>query len=713
VTANALAFLAGVVGRLTMPAHTVMFVTLALVVVLVLGCLLRWRVFIWTVGSALVGWALAWGSVSDYQALRWPESRAGERVLIQAIVDTIPVAGPLGLSFDASVRVSALSEPLHVRLLWRNRFDAVRPGERWQLLVSLRPPRAHFNPGAPDMELHLFRDRVHALATVVHSRLNTRLDSGHRRLAALRGRIVERIRSHVADRDAAALIAALAVGSTGEMSRDQWRVFNATGTSHLVAISGSHVTMFAVIALAIARRAWRAGVWRLVNLPRETFASLFGLVAAAAYSLLAGFSVPTQRTLLMLAAWLVVRSTARVCGSLNTLGIALVAVLLIDPFAPLAAGFWLSFAAVAAIICITQGRIGAVSRWRAALHVQLAVSASLVPVALVCFASIPVTGVLINFIAIPFFGALFVPIVLLAVVFMPCGETITGWLLDVGAQLYAWMWPVMAWAADWPFAVVRASPPMAWYGLASVAIAAALLPWPVTLRAACLAGLLPLASAPARSPPVGAFELTMLDVGARTAVVLRTAHRTLIYGEIDARVENILQSLLISRGVQQEDVTPLKVDATQQREWSWDDVRFRVFCPTAPTACVLHVSSAWGSVLLTDSLDSAGELELVRRGLPPSDIAIVPRHGSNQASAPVFIAATQARWALLSGSAHSRHGLGRHEIKPAVARWRAKGARVLATADSGAIQVSIDPVTRVLSPTATRENLPALWRALP
>ncbi len=73
----------------------------------------------------------------------------------------------------------------------------------------------------------------------------------------MRARIAARIRERIADPDAAGLIAALAVGLTDGMSTDQWRVFNATGTTHLVAISGLHVTLFAMLAFGCARLLWR------------------------------------------------------------------------------------------------------------------------------------------------------------------------------------------------------------------------------------------------------------------------------------------------------------------------------------------------------------------------------------------------------------------------------------------------------------------------
>src|ERR1041384_4089210 len=103
--------------------------------------------------------------------------------------------------------------------------------------------------------------------------------------------------------------------------------------------------------------------------PRETFAAVFGFLAAAGYAALAGLSVPTERTLIMLGVWLFARSCARASHPSQAFSWALWLVLLVDPFAPLSAGFWLSFVAMAAIISLASGRVVRPSKWREALSV--------------------------------------------------------------------------------------------------------------------------------------------------------------------------------------------------------------------------------------------------------------------------------------------------------------------------------------------------------
>jgi competence protein ComEC len=340
------------------------------------------------------------------------------------------------------------------------------------------------------------------------------------------------------------------------------------------------------------------------------------------------------------------------------------------------------------------------------------VSAALAPITILCFGSIPVLGLLFNLVAIPLFGFVLVPAVLFAVVTLPFGELPSGWLLDFASALYARLWPVMSWAADVPTSLVHASPSPIWYAVATIAISAALLPLPWRVRAACLIGLIPASMTTIPAPAVGSLEATVLDVGDRTAIVLRTATHVAYYGDSDVFAGDIVTSYLRHQGLRPETVTSLDAETSAQ----WDGVSFRALCLQGtfpPSSCVTHITTSHGSLLLTQGLDSAAELEHVRRGLPPADLVIVPRHGANTGSSPQFIAATKARWALLQGNTHRQSAFNRDESRPAVMRWRANSTQVLATADSGAIHVSVDPVTGLLSPVATREISRALWRALP
>jgi competence protein ComEC len=99
----------------------------------------------------------------------------------------------------------------------------------------------------------------------------------------------------------------------------------------------------------------------------------------------------------------------------------------------------------------------------------------------------------------------------------------------------------------------------------------------------------------------------------------------------------------------------------------------------------LRVRSAAGSVLLAGDVEAAAESEIVHSGLPRTTVVAVPHHGSRTSSTPPFVLAVHPALALVSAGYRNRWGLPRREVTE---RWRGAGARVLTTAESGAIEIT-------------------------
>ncbi|MFM7706986.1 MAG: ComEC/Rec2 family competence protein, partial [Gammaproteobacteria bacterium] len=366
--------------------------------------------------GVLLGAGAAAAHLWDQHARRWPAHLDGERVIAVLRIDSLPEVQGGTLEFDALADIEApqaLRRSLRLRVVWRG---APRPlprvGERWRLLLRIDGLAAARNPGGFDPTPHSLRGRWQGRATVVRAELNARLAPAGPSLDALRGRIADAIRDTVEDRDAAALFAGLAVGATGAMSRKQWRVFSATGTTHLVAISGMHVTLFAWLAAWVARRLWRLlALRRPLPLAREPFAATVGIVAALGYALLAGFGIPTQRTVVMLAVWWAMRLSGREQSGFDVLGLALLAVLALDPLAPLSSGFWLSFTAMGVLLL---GDLERAAPRRSAVRelawTQARVGIALAPLTLAWFSSVSLAGFVVNFVAIPVISLALVPL---------------------------------------------------------------------------------------------------------------------------------------------------------------------------------------------------------------------------------------------------------------------------------------------------------------
>ena len=463
-----------------------------------------------------------------------PLPGGADQLLIDACIHSIPEFGEEGWRFDARVRF-----PQHPQWPARNLRVQGAPGgatplagECWRYAARLEQPA-----DAAGRRL-LLRDHLSGYARVSAGPLTRRLDAGHRNLDRLRGQLARRIVARVADPSAAGLLAALAVGATGDVTPRQWQVFNATGITHLVAISGMHVTFFAVLAMAGARRLWS---WcaRHARLPRRSaFAAMVGAMLALLYGLLSGASVPAQRTVLMLAAFLAMRELARCTRPGWSIGVALAAVLLLDPLALLGAGFWLSFVAVAVLVLLAGGRLRPPPPLRALPQLQWMVSIALLPFTVAIFGSFPAAGLLVNLVAIPVFSLLLVPPVLIATACYLMPGAMAAWCGDALLRLAGWtammLWPGLCWCADLPGALWRSAPPWSWYLLGLPAAVLALLPLARALRLAGLAVLASVFLLRAPRPASGELWIDVRGEGAGALVLLRTHAHLLLVGTGEA-----------------------------------------------------------------------------------------------------------------------------------------------------------------------------------
>lgn len=698
-------------------------------------------------GLLLAGFLLAVSAVQRWQESRLEPASEDSRLYIEGQVRGVPSRQGNEVRFDAQVRVltgmGAGPVMRHARFVWRDPPLAPRAGERWRWLVRLAPGETLRNFEGYDAARALFRDGVHFSARVLPAALTERTAAPAASVDGLRARIAARIAARVDDPDAAALLAALAVGLDDGISADQWRVFNATGTTHLVAISGLHVTLFATLAFFAARFAWRwlPGARRV---EREPFALISGLAAAGLYSLLAGFSVPTQRTWLMLAVFVLARLSARHMGAGRVWGLALAGVLLFDVRAPLAAGFWLSFVAVGVILIVETGALCRSSwPWRF-LRLQLAVLVALAPATFLQFGGVSLAGVWVNLVAIPVVSFVLVPLVLAGM--------LVDWLFVLAAWCFSLIWPALVWAADTPFAQWRVDPPAWWLLLAVPAGWLWLQRWPWALRLACACLLLPLLFPVPRVPPAGVARVTVLDAGRGTAVLVATHSRVLLFDTGDswntrgARLRRVVLPQLDASGRDAVDLLVLPAlnpdrahgaallaqergvgqvivgggwpasrlparrcaDATHH----WDGVTVAVFAAgRAGQFCALRVSVDAHALWLTGDLDARAEAALLSR-LPPEQVraqaVLMSRQASNSGSSPQWIEATGARVAIASGGA-----VNSESRSLARSRWQRAGATLLDTGRDGAVEIEIGTHGVRTVRVARSARYPFPWRRPP
>ena len=283
--------------------------------------------------------------------------------------------------------------------------------------------------------------------------------------------------------------------------------------------------MVAALTMLITQLLWRVPRAHTPRSVRADLTCLFGAAAALAYALLAGFSVPTQRTLIMLLVGLGATWLRRAQPPSHVLSLALIAVLIFDPHAVLTPGFWLSFLAVAAILIGVASLLEGQRPIRTFVATQAAVSIALVPVTVSLFGSVSLVAPLANLFAIPLFSGILVPGILLAIVIGGLAPAMGVWLLQVVAQIFTACWPLFEWAARLPAALLHFGAPGAWQVvLLAVTAVVVMSPLPGMLRAP---GLLVLASllwgTPDR-PVAGGFTVDHAGRGAGPGGVRTHAH---------------------------------------------------------------------------------------------------------------------------------------------------------------------------------------------
>ena len=464
---------------------------------------------------------------------------------------------------DSGWNTSALPEP-------------VKAGERWRLRVRLKAPHGHLNPRGFDYELWLWEQGIRAtgyVRTSIKDPPPLRLASTWAHpIEAWRQSVRDRLMAHLnsagSDADAAkraGVVAALVTGDQAAIDRSDWDVFRATGVSHLMSISGLHVTLFAWLASGLVAWTWRRSAWigfnGVLRWPAPHVGALSGLVLAGFYALFSGWGVPAQRTLLMLWVVVLLRLSARQWHGALVWLTACTVVLAWDPWALLQPGFWLSFVAVGVLMASGSSPkaeqaarngptigdwqfctslvpferkhhrgafhlcVWGVWLWRQAaalLREQAVVTLTLAPLTLLFFGQVSVVGLLANLWAIPWVTLLVTPLALFGVLW-PGAWQLASWALEPMAATLGWM-------ATWPLASVSmAMPP---WGLAVLALAgawAAVMPWPGSWKWMVLPLMWSvLFWTPAR-PAAGTFELLAIDVGQGNAVLVRTATHSLLY----------------------------------------------------------------------------------------------------------------------------------------------------------------------------------------
>ena len=701
-----------------------------------------------------------------------PSDLQGKDILVKGVVSSIPRVDKDKRRFEFNIeKMEFEGEQIpsvgKVRLSWyakqekRNSVN-IKAGQRWQFWLRLKQPHGFMNPGGFDYEGWLYSKKIRATGYVrinyKKKKFAKKLDeqaSGYKMLV-IRQSLYDKLNKIVSNNSYGGILVALAMGERTGILKEQWHVFRATGTSHLVAISGLHIGLLAGFIFFIARRLWPYCGSASLRLASPRAAAIAALAVVAFYAALSGFAVPAQRALIMLSVVMLSIFWRHKVQSSQVLSFALLCVLLLDPVAVLSPGFWLSFAAVTIISLAAFGRLTIDKSWRIWGRLQWRISLVLIPLLIFLFQQASLISPITNLVAIPVVSFLVVPFVLFA-------TSILSWIPDFAANIFSFtdyilklLWWFLAYLADTPVSQ--------WYGvkpdifslcLASLGFILLLTPksWPGKYLGLFL--LIPLLWPNTVRPKYGESKITLLDVGQGLAVVVQTSKHTLVFDtgpqfsqnfdtgaavivpfirqknirKLDILIvshkdndhrgglHSIQQELNVVRLISSYDEKGSKPCYAGQR-WIWDGVLFEMLNPSQSetyskrnnASCVLKVSTGGESVLLSADIEIKAEKRLVDKHYEKlkSTYLVAPHHGSKTSSSVRFLDAVDPEYILIPVGYKNRYRMPHSDV---LQRYTDRKIPAIETHRSGAISVNIGQNFTTKTPQQYRKDNQKYWNS--
>lgn len=765
----ALAWLSGLVLQQQQPRlwPALAYVGCALAFVLIGGFAMRLRALAWMrmVLGVVLSAGLAWcwsgwrATLLPGLGVHIPEPQIW---LVRGVITEWPRQWPGGASFVLQVQSRQFEgeawrpDAARLRLSWYEMPPEVslEVGQHWQMQVKVRPPHGYRNPQGDDSERRAWREGLTGVGYVVsRTELPTlrwaRVPDG---LMRWRDPVYRRLMATDLTPRAKAWLAALVLGERSMLTPDDWQVLQATGTAHLLSVSGLHVTVWAGLAWALVGRLWRVsvGLWPAAALrwPRVRVAGVAALLLALLYALLAGWGVPVQRAWLMLATFAGLRLWALRWPSALSLLSAAVVVTVWDPWAVTQAGFWLSFIAVWALAMALEPRAhNAVQRARRLWFAQWRIGWVLMPVSAWWMGQVSWLGFGVNMLAIPWVTLAVLPAALLGLLW-PGFWQLAWWLLSPMVHVLDGL---LAFAGS---AWQVTSPPAVWALLAVAGVYLGMRFLEPRWRLVGMAWALPALLWRSPAPPHGVFSVLAWDVGQGTAVLVRTARHSLLYDTGPGywrggdAADRLVLPAMRAAGISADALVWSHQDADHVggrlsvrrafpiariwssfsekgatmepclagKGWTWDGVRFSFVHPLRPAqgranngdSCVLLIEAQGGSALLPGDIGVDQERQLIAQGaMGHVDLLLAAHHGSKTSSSEVWLHTLQPKWIWVQAGFANRYG---HPHDQVVQRWRSLGLSWRNTADCGALHWRSDAPAQS---TCERELAPHYWSHAP
>lgn len=755
----ALSFLAGVIGLQLFSQLPSIYWGLSLIPVVFVAFYRR--------GSALVllffCCGFFWAYLFAWQYLQHIPTRsiAGKNITVTGIVSGIPERREKStrILFDIETFKAENypdSVPQKIRLNWYYPKSEVLPGERWQFVIRLKPPNGFQNPGGFDYEAWLYQQGIHATGYIKKHPDNKKLADAEiaSALSTARFKLMQLINLSV-EPGVAALLNALAIGYRGDIENASWQVFIRTGTNHLIAISGLHIGLVAGFAWFVLNQLRRIKFF--VSRLNRRWMLIISFMLATIYAGLAGFTIPTQRALVMLAVVYLGLYFYRQVSVIQSLSIALLAVLIFSPLSVLSVGFWLSFIAVAAIAYSIAGRLSGRQKALQWLWPQMTVILALMPLSFYFFQQNSLVALIANVVAIPLVGLLVLPLLLTGLLLASFSTVLALPVISLSASLLAFLFGFLKHLSDSDLAVwFSAAPDIPALIFAMLAMLLLFSPYAIPARWLAICLFLPLFNSHSKPIANGSIEIQAIDVGQGLSVLIRTSQHQMLFDtgakfserfDVGERVIvpllrqqgiSALDMLMISNGdrdhiggaravlkavnVKQllgRDIEKLahghKQLCKRGQSWQWDDVRFDVLHPgdrhykkRNNHSCVLKISNQNASVLIAADIEKQAESVLLREQPDQlsSSVLIVPHHGSNTSSTRAFLQQVHPELAVYSSGFLNRYGFPRAEV---IERYQQLDIKQVNTAENGHIWLKIDQQGKLHGPIGQRQTLQRYW----
>ncbi|GAA0784890.1 DNA internalization-related competence protein ComEC/Rec2 [Marinobacterium sediminicola] len=741
-----IAYLFGILAVTFVPALSWAWLLLALALPVLMSNGIRRLVLPFVMGllvATLYGhWQLAHRfehSPSDYvftaEIVDLPRYQNGRYVLLLKPINSAELASEV-----KSLRL--------IRATYYGQEYTLYEGDELEMLIRLKSPGGLRNPSAFDLERYYLANGIDARGYIKEIRSHLSVKPGL-------GNLRQRLASYFEDAFPAAsavMFRALVLGDRSQISPDQWRILQVTGTAHLFVVSGLHVAVVAALGWGLGRLlqlptlllGWRHVGWYM-------FPSATALLIAGSYAWLSGWGIPVQRAWLMLAVFVIAGWMLRPLSGWERWKLALVVIVSLHPLAVLEAGLWLSFGAVA-LILLMQGDSELPRPWshvELGARLQLMLFVGMLPLMASVFNQFSLLSIPVNLVAVPMLTLVIwsLPVVLL----LPWIDTgLTAGIERVVEVL----WQLLFWCGDvLGLHAQVAAPGGVVLIIGGVAVLLLLLPIPLLYRMLVVPLLVPLLSVQAAKPSEGHFRAWLFDVGQGQAVLVETAGGAVLYdtgpgySSGGAAFGYAVQPMLVDRGIRalqalivshgdsdhaggyevvrqyfsysmvyagEPELTPGAMDCSDQ-QWQLGGVSFgflRAYdksegLSSNNRSCILRVENGTCSLLITGDLDMSGEYKLLSGGHhAPVTWLVAGHHGSRDSTTGAILDLLAPEWVLISAGKYNRFG---HPHKEVIAKLEARDIPWMVTANAGAIEMVAD--MEHCSTQALREQEKRYWTA--